>query len=229
MTCTYKNCGRRNNPDGCVLMCSSGCLHWFHGCASEYDCVGKWLKHQCNTDQINTSNLKNIDLTNPDFECLNNIGLENVTRTIKCPTEGCDSLINRFITKELMKRCDDRWCPGNTTWDTFDFYSDNNVRKMMNAFSQSIQGVISRLLSSRINHILRRLIEGYATQLRWMHSEYFRMNNDQRRYYHYSWRFRNLSQEQNLEYIAHKKMATAVLSEIKKRMQPDIFRYEYRQ
>jgi hypothetical protein len=88
------SCGEKfNDPNVRLLMCNRGCIHWFHNYPKK--CLKEWIELKSGINEIKEK-LTQFPEHTRDLMILDQLGVDNITRSIKCPTPECDANINKL-------------------------------------------------------------------------------------------------------------------------------------
>ena len=138
-----------------LLMCNRGCTYWFHNYPKR--CLKEWIEEQTGIVEI-TKKLAEYrtQIGSRDLTLLDQLGLNNVTRSIKCPNQDCDAKITKLYGG-IWSSYEFKY-HRKESWDNIDIYSDNADLKMRENYRLTIHTYQTELIGKLVDTIWSHLI-----------------------------------------------------------------------
>lgn len=170
------NCGKNFNDQNVrLLMCSRGCIHWFHNYPEK--CLREWIELKSGIIEIKAKLAQYLRYTR-DLSILDHLGLDTMTRNIKCPTDDCDANITKLYggiwsSYEFKYR-------RRENWDTTDLYSEHVDLGMRENFKLTVSTYQTELIGKLVDHIWDHLNTARPTKegTRLIHMRYCFRHDD---------------------------------------------------
>lgn len=130
-----------------LLMCNQGCTHWFHNYPKK--CLKEWIEQKSNIPGVEL--FYNVIEKN-NLDTLDYLGLDSITRDLKCPTPNCNAEITKLYSGTWSSH--EFKYHRKESWDAIDLNSD---LKMRENYRLTISVYQTELIGRLIDNIWDRL------------------------------------------------------------------------